>query len=67
VYYAKLVLEQGGQRIELDARPCDAVNVALRAKAPIMAEEALLGELSRAERAHHEGDKAGRWTAEKDN
>lgn len=41
-YYAKLVLEQGGRRLEVDARPSDAVNVALRAHVPIFADATLL-------------------------
>lgn len=43
-YYAKLVIQQGVERIELDARPSDAVNVALRAKVPIVADDSLLAE-----------------------
>jgi hypothetical protein len=44
-YYAKVVIEQAGRELELDARPSDAVNIALRANVPILAEESLLGEL----------------------
>src|SRR6266508_254630 len=42
IYYAKLVLEQNGRQLELDSRPSDAVNVALRAGAPLFADESLL-------------------------
>jgi uncharacterized protein len=44
-YYAQLVVEQAGRQVELDARPSDAVNVALRARVPNFAEERLLAEL----------------------
>ena len=43
-YYAKIYIEQGGSQIELDARPSDAVNIALRAGVPIVADELLLKE-----------------------
>jgi bifunctional DNase/RNase len=42
-FYATLVLSQeGGRRVELDARPSDAIALALRAGAPIFATEAVL-------------------------
>jgi bifunctional DNase/RNase len=39
-YFANLVLEVGGQELIVDARPSDAIAVALRAEAPILAAEA---------------------------
>ncbi len=41
-YYAKIVINQGDRQIELDARPSDAIAIALRCKAPIYAAEAVL-------------------------
>ncbi len=41
-YYAKIVINQGDRQIELDARPSDAIAVALRCKAPIYAVESVL-------------------------
>src|SRR5262245_52035744 len=55
-YYAVLYLERNGEIFEIDARPSDAMVLALRAKAPIFVEEAVLeasgeeGESDEAER-----------------
>jgi bifunctional DNase/RNase len=44
VFYASLVLEQGGKQIELDCRPSDAIAVALRASAPIYVADSVMVE-----------------------
>ncbi|MBM3131622.1 MAG: bifunctional nuclease family protein [Chloroflexi bacterium] len=41
-FYAKLVLDVNGQRLELDSRPSDAMALAIRANAPIYADETVL-------------------------
>lgn len=41
-FFAKLVLRQGGRLIELDARPTDAIALALREDAPFMIEDEVL-------------------------
>ena len=41
-YYATLVLSRNGEMISVDARPSDSVALALRASAPIFADESLL-------------------------
>jgi len=41
-YFAHLVLRADGREVEVDARPSDAVALALRARAPIYAEAAVL-------------------------
>ena len=41
-FYAKLVLRQGTRLIELDARPTDALSLALRQEAPFYIEESVL-------------------------
>jgi bifunctional DNase/RNase len=41
-YFATLVLKQGAKVIEVDARPSDAIAVALRAGCPIRVEESVL-------------------------
>lgn len=42
-FYANLVLEkEGGDELELDARPSDAIALALRSGAPIFADEGVL-------------------------
>jgi hypothetical protein len=42
VYFAELELEVGGRRLPVDARPSDAIAVALRTKTPIFAADDLL-------------------------
>ncbi len=41
-FYAKIVLEYEGGQIEIDSRPSDAIALAVRADAPIYAEEAVI-------------------------
>jgi bifunctional DNase/RNase len=38
-YYATLYLSANGALMELDSRPSDAIALAIRAKAPVFAEE----------------------------
>ncbi len=45
-YFAKLVLRQQGRLIPLDARPTDALSLALREDAPFMATEEVLSKAS---------------------
>jgi bifunctional DNase/RNase len=51
-YYAMLHVERNGETLEIDARPSDAMVLALRTKAPIFVEEAVL------EASAEEGDEA---------
>ena len=46
VFYAKLVLRQGERLVELDARPTDAITLAVRQGAPLFADEKTLRESS---------------------
>jgi uncharacterized protein len=39
VYYAKLILSQGGRREIMDCRPSDGIAIALRAEAPILVDD----------------------------
>jgi bifunctional DNase/RNase len=41
-YYASLIIRRNGQLIAVDSRPSDSIAIALRARAPIYADEALL-------------------------
>ena len=41
-FYAKIVLECDGEQIEIDARPSDAIALAVRAEAPIYAEDEVI-------------------------
>lgn len=45
-YFAKLVLRQGGRLISLDARPTDALSLAIREDAPFMTTEDVLNRAS---------------------
>jgi bifunctional DNase/RNase len=43
-FYARVVLRRDGEEVELDARPSDAIALALRAKAPIYAADDVIAE-----------------------
>jgi bifunctional DNase/RNase len=42
VYYARIVLDAAGRHVEIDARPSDAIALAVRAKTPIHVEDSIL-------------------------
>ncbi len=46
MFYAKIVLDHSGGSEELDARPSDALALAIKMKAPIFVEEALFAKAS---------------------
>ena len=41
-FFARIVCEQGSHTIEIDARPSDAIALALRTRAPILVEEKVI-------------------------
>lgn len=41
-FFAQLVLESDGKRVEIDSRPSDAIAVAIRSKVPIFVDDAVL-------------------------
>jgi bifunctional DNase/RNase len=41
IYYARIVLTQAGHTVEIDARPSDAIAIALRMSAPVFVNERL--------------------------
>jgi bifunctional DNase/RNase len=41
IYYARIVLARPGGRVEIDARPSDAIAIALRFEAPLFVDERL--------------------------
>jgi len=45
-YHARLILEQDGVEVEVDARPSDALAVAVRTEAPIYADDAVLAQVA---------------------
>lgn len=44
IYYARVTIEAGGRHLEIDARPSDAIALAVRVKCPIYAAENVLDE-----------------------
>lgn len=41
-FYARVVMDRGGERIELDSRPSDAIALAVRVQAPIFVAESVM-------------------------
>ncbi len=56
VYYAKLHIALNGETITVDARPSDAVAIALRLGAPLYATEVVLSAANEPEEQPEEGD-----------
>jgi bifunctional DNase/RNase len=42
VFYARIVLRQNGREVEVDSRPSDAIALAVRARVPILVEDAVM-------------------------
>src|SRR3972149_477151 len=42
VFYAQIILDVGGRRMEIDSRPSDALALAVRAKVPIFIDESVM-------------------------
>ncbi len=68
-FHAKIVVQQKGDAVMIDARPSDAVALAIRVNAPIYIEESILKEEGRdpsQPRPEEEagGGKEGKWDAE---
>lgn len=42
IFYARMIFEQGGGELEIDARPSDAVALAVRCGAPIFVSDDIL-------------------------
>lgn len=55
-FYARITVEADGQKLSLDSRPSDAIALALRAKAPIYAEQIVLDRAGVVPEATGEGD-----------
>jgi bifunctional DNase/RNase len=41
-FYARVVMDRDGERLELDSRPSDAIALAVRAQAPIFVAESVM-------------------------
>jgi bifunctional DNase/RNase len=55
-FYAIIVLDVGGETVTIDARPSDAINLALRTTAPILVEEAVLEQAKSLDVSPDKGD-----------
>ncbi|GBD10489.1 hypothetical protein HRbin23_00132 [bacterium HR23] len=64
-FYAKIVLEVDGKTLDIDARPSDAITIAVRVNAPIYAEEAVLEKAGITPEKEGEVGEEGRPKAEK--
>jgi bifunctional DNase/RNase len=42
VFYARIVIQQNGRAVEVDSRPSDAIALAVRARVPILVDEAVM-------------------------
>lgn len=42
VFYARVIIHQNGQRLEIDSRPSDAIALAVRVKVPIFVDESVM-------------------------
>jgi bifunctional DNase/RNase len=55
-FFAKLVVDAAGRRVEVDSRPSDAIALAIRAKVPIFVEDAVLEQAGMVFEAESEKD-----------
>ena len=56
-FYAYLDIERQGTRVLVDARPSDALAVALRSRAPVFVDEAVLDQASSVEVSNEQADR----------
>jgi len=42
IYYARILVRQGGRTVEIDSRPSDAIALAVRAQVPILVDDAVM-------------------------
>ena len=61
-YFAVLHLEENGEIVQVDARPSDAIALALRCGAKILISEAVLAQVSIPAPAAIEGEEKDKWT-----
>ncbi len=60
-YYAKIVVKFQGKRIEIDSRPSDAINLALRCNVPIYVSKEVLNKMNDNLDAEMEKDELEEW------
>lgn len=65
-YYARIVLDHNGRHVEIDARPSDAIALAVRVDAPILVAESVLEVASFTPAKEEEGDGESEQISEPD-
>ncbi|MDE2817164.1 MAG: bifunctional nuclease family protein [Chloroflexota bacterium] len=65
-YYARIVLDHNGRHVEIDARPSDAIALAVRVDAPILVAESVLEVASFTPAEEEEGDGESEQVSEPD-
>lgn len=63
-FYAAITLEKDGKQFEMDARPSDAIAVALRTKSPIFVEKTVIEKSRKIDLGAEEGEEKKRKWAE---
>jgi len=63
-FFAKLILSQGGKTLEVDARPSDAIALAIRAEVPIFVEEKVIESAGMVFEAEEDADAEGKAKGE---
>lgn len=64
VFYAKVVIDLGGRRLEIDSRPSDAIALAVRVKVPIFVDELVMDRASIVPDQEVEAESGSNSTAE---
>lgn len=59
VFYARIVIQQNGRTVEIDSRPSDAIAVAVRARVPILVDEAVMDRAGVTLGSEEDGDEDG--------
>lgn len=62
VFYAKIVLDANGKRLEIDSRPSDAIALAVRLHVPVYIEDAVMGKAAVQPEEEVEGEQVGAET-----
>lgn len=59
VFYAKIVLDANGKRLEIDSRPSDAIALAVRLHVPVYIEDAVMSKAAVQPEEEVEGEQVG--------
>ncbi len=59
IFYARVVVQVGGQTVEIDSRPSDAIAIAVRAKCPILVDDLVMDRAGISIASEDDGDDDG--------